>query len=165
MIIGNGDIAIALPESDFIFFASGVSNSKETRESEFKREKDLLFDYYDLALNENKRIIYFSSLSIFYADTPYTRHKRRMEQYVKMFPNWTILRIGNIDWGDNPFTIINYFKAQKAHGELLEVQDTYRYIINREEFLYWIGLIPDFNCEMNIPGRRLTINQIVDEYT
>lgn len=163
MIIGNGDIAKVLPDrDDFIWFASGVSNSQETRNSEFTREKDLLFDQYDKA--QDKRLVYFSSLAPFYSDTPYTRHKRRMEQYVKMFPKWTIIRIGNITWGTNPHTIINFFKEQKARGEKLKIQKAFRYITDKKEFLHWLSLIPDWNCEMNIPGIRMTIKEIVDKY-
>lgn len=165
MTIGNGDIASVLPERDHIlFFASGVSNSLETRKSEFRREKELLFDQYDDALNASRRLVYFSTLSIFYKDSPYTRHKRKMEQYVKMFPDWCIIRLGNIDWGTNPHTIINHFRNKKARGEVLAIQDTYRYVTDKDEFLHWINLIPDFNCEMNIPGQRLTIKQIVEKY-
>ena len=38
MIIGKGDIAsILIDREDVIFFASGVSNSSEIRQSEFER--------------------------------------------------------------------------------------------------------------------------------
>lgn len=48
MIIGNGDVASVLQDrDDLIYFASGVSNSQETRGSEFRREKDLLFEQID----------------------------------------------------------------------------------------------------------------------
>lgn len=162
MIIGNGDVASVLTDNeDYIWFASGVSNSQETRQSEFSREKDLLFN---LADNQTKRIIYFSTLSIFYKDSPYTRHKKKMEAYVKMFPKHCIIRIGNIDWGTNPHTIINHFRQQKARGEKLKIENTYRYVVDKEEFLYWLGMIPDFNCEINIPGKRMTIKEIVQKY-
>lgn len=162
MIIGHGDIASVLKDrDDFIYFASGVSNSLETRQAEFTREKDLLFS---LADDQTKRLVYFSSLSILYKESPYTRHKKKMETYVKMFPKHCIVRIGNIDWGTNPHTLINHFRLQKARGEKLEIQDTYRYVVNKDEFLYWLGMIPNFNCEMNIPGKRMTIKEIIDEY-
>jgi nucleoside-diphosphate-sugar epimerase len=162
MIIGKGDVASVLPDrDDFIWFASGVSNSQETRQAEFRREKDLLFS---LADEQDKRLVYFSSLSVFYKDSPYTRHKKKMEQYVKMWPNHCIIRIGNITWGTNPHTIINHFKLQKMRGEKLDIQDAYRYVVDEEEFLHWLSLIPDFNCEINIPGNRMTIKQIVDTY-
>lgn len=160
MIVGHGDIAVVLKDrEDFIFFASGVSNSLETRESEFKREKDLLFEQ-----DFNKHLVYFSSLSIFYKDSPYTRHKKKMEAYVKMFPKHTIVRIGNITWGRNPNTIINAFRKKYENHEPLEIRDEYRYIIDKDEFLHWMDLIPDWNCEMNCPGKRLTIKEIVNKY-
>jgi nucleoside-diphosphate-sugar epimerase len=162
MIVGNGDIASVLPDrDDFIWFASGVSNSQETRSSECTREKDLLFTFAD---ERDKRLIYFSTLSVFYKDSPYTRHKKKMEQYVKMFPKYCIVRLGNITWGTNPHTIINHFRLQKARGQHLEIQDTSRYVVDQDEFLHWLNLIPDFNCEMNIPGTRMTIQQIINTY-
>lgn len=43
MIIGGGDIASIVNDRDgAIFFLSGVSNSNETRNSEFIREIELL---------------------------------------------------------------------------------------------------------------------------
>jgi len=75
-IIGNGDLAQALKKVkvDALFFASGVSNSSETRESEYQREKDLL-----LRQGKSKRLVYFSSLSIFYNKTRYTDHKKEIK--------------------------------------------------------------------------------------
>jgi hypothetical protein len=156
-IVGNGDIASVLKDrEDFIFFASGVSNSAEERESEFLREKDLLFSFAD----DKRRLVYFSSLSVFYKYRPYTRHKKKMESYVKMWPKHTIIRLGNISWGKNPNTLINYLRA---HPDA-EIQTTYRYIINKEEFLHWMNMIPDWNCEMNCPGRMMTIREIQRQY-
>jgi hypothetical protein len=160
MIIGNGDIALVLQDrEDLIYFASGVSNSQETRESEFRREKYLLFEQID----KQKKIIYFGSLSIFYKDSPYTRHKRKMEQYVRIFPEYTIIRLGNIAFGNNPYTIINNFKYRLKKNEPIEVQDTYRFVIDKDEFLFWISMIPDWNCEMNCPGRRMKVSEILKE--
>lgn len=161
MIIGNGDMASVLPErSDLLFFVSGVSNSHEKRESEYKREKDLL-----LAQDPKKHIVYFSSLSIFYSDSRYAKHKKEMEALIKKtFKKYTILRIGNITWGVNPHTLINFFKSEAAKGKKLKIQDTYRYLVGKKELLHWISMIPDFSCEMNITGRRLTVKQIVKIY-
>jgi len=161
MIIGDGDVAKALSElivdKDFLFFASGVSNSKELRESEYQREKDLL-----LSQDENKHIVYFSSLSIFYATERYQQHKIEMERIIKnTFYRYTIIRIGNISWGSNPNTIINFFKNKIKNNEPFEIQDTFRHIIDKKEFLYWISMIPSWSCEMNCPGRMLTVKQIV----
>lgn len=161
MILGHGDIASVLTDrEDRLYFASGVSNSGETRRSEYEREKKLLLDQ-----DRNRHLVYFSSLSVFYTDTLYSQHKRRMERLIKKhFKHYTIIRLGNITWGKNPHTIINHMRAQKALGKKLEIRNAYRYIVDQKEFLHWINLIPDWSCEMDITGRLLTINQIVKEY-
>lgn len=160
MIIGSGDIASILTDrDDRLFFASGVSNSLEDRNSEFRREMDLLLNQ-----KKNQHIVYFSSLAIFYADTPYTRHKRNMEATIKAnFDKYCIYRIGNITWGDNPNTIINYFKHRIEKGQRINIQNTHRYVVDLDEFLHWIDLIPDWSCEMNVPGRMMKVSDIVQE--
>jgi hypothetical protein len=161
MIIGRGDIASVLPErDDLCFFASGVSNSQEERELEYDREKSLLLD-----CNRNLHLVYFGSLSIFYSNSRYARHKKEMEKLVKdRFPQYTIIRIGNITWGSNPNTLINHFKEMARSCEPLDIQDTTRYVVEKDEFLHWINLIPAWPCEINIPGRLMTVQQIVDTY-
>lgn len=161
MIIGHGDIASVLPKkSRLLFFASGVSNSRETRESEYKREKNLL-----LQQNRKAHIVYFSTLAVLYGNNRYVQHKKEMEELIKReFPRYTILRLGNITWGTNPHTIINFLRARLKKGIPVKIEDTYRYIIDMDEFLHWINLIPNWNCEMNVPGRRMKVSEIVDEY-
>lgn len=156
-IIGNGDIASCLPkDTDKLFFAAGVSNSGETDEAEYKRELNLLMEQ-----PRSSHLVYFSSLSIFYSKTRYARHKRWMEMMIKKhFPKYCIIRVGNIDWGTNPHTLINYLRS---HPDA-EIRDEWRYIINKAELLYWVGLIPDWSVELNIPGRRLKVQQIKEEY-
>lgn len=167
MIIGNGDIGLALREidsDDRTYFVSGVSNSREIRQSEFLREKGLLFE-----IKKAKHLVYVSSLAVYYLDTPYARHKRMMERLVKTLAHAlraesTIVRVGNITWGTNPNTLINYLRARKINGEPLEIQNTERYIIDKDEFLYWVKMIPDWSCEMNITGKRMSVAEIVERY-
>jgi nucleoside-diphosphate-sugar epimerase len=160
MIIGNGDIASVLTDrEDRIYFASGVSNSQETRRSEYEREKKLL-----LSQDRYRHLVYFSSLCVFYSDTLYAQHKIRMERLVReRFKHYTIIRLGNITWGKNPHTIINFFKDKLKRGEEIEIRNTYRYLTDPNELLHWIDMIPDWNCEINIPGRRLLVSEIVEE--
>jgi len=160
MIVGHGDIASVLKDREgFCFFASGVSNSGETRESEYIREIELLASQ-DTSLH----LVYFSSLAVLYGDTPYVHHKRAMEDTIKRsFPSYTIVRIGNISFGNNPHTIINFLRAKINAGGKFDIQDVYRYVVDEAEFLYWIGLIPEWSCELNIPGRRLKVKEIVRE--
>ena len=160
-IIGHGDIAGVLTDrEDRIYFASGVSNSQETRESEYTREKTLL-----LQQEKIRHLVYFSSLSIFYSDTRYAQHKLEMETLVKAhFPRYAIIRLGNITWGTNPHTIINSFRAQIRKREPLVIRDAYRYVVDKGEFLYWVSMIPSWPCEISITGQRLSIEQIVKKY-
>jgi len=158
---GKGDIASKLIDREgFTFFARGVSNSQETDESEYQREKDLL-----LQQPKDRRLVYFGSLSIFYNDNRYTRHKKEMEELiVDNFPKYCIVRLGNIDWGKNPHTLINTLRSRVSNGEPVEIQDVYRYVVGQDEFLHWINLIPDFNCEINIPGERMKVKEIFEKY-
>lgn len=160
-IIGDGDIAKVLKDRrGWTWFASGVSNSRELRETEYQREFKLL-----MSQNKTKHLVYFSSLAIFYSDTRYTRHKRQMEEVVKAnFPHYTIVRLGNISWGKNPYTLINFFRDKLERGEEIEVRDEYRYIIDKDEFLHWMKLIPDWSCEMNCPGKMMKVEEVVEEY-
>jgi hypothetical protein len=159
-IIGSGDIAGVLPErEDLLFFASGVSNSREDRESEYQREIDLLAEQ-----PRDAHIVYFSSLAVLNGVGRYVEHKRSMEARIKEFDRNTIVRIGNIAWGTNPHTLINHFRGQIEKGEELNIQDTHRYVVDKDEFLYWLNLIPEWNTEMNIPGKRMKVAEIVDEY-
>jgi hypothetical protein len=88
-----------------------------------------------------------------------------MEKTIKdNFKHYTIIRIGNITWGTNPHTIINFFRNQVKKGEPLDIRDEYRYVIEKDEFLHWIDLIPEWSCEMNITGQRMKIQEIVDKY-
>jgi hypothetical protein len=157
MVVGNGDIASVLRDRpDRLYFASGVSNSQETDEAEYKREVDLLSEQ-----PRDAHLVYFSSLAIFYSRTRYTQHKLDMESMVRAnFPKHTIVRLGNISWGTNPHTLLNYLRDHPN----AEIRDEYRYVIDLDEFLHWMDLIPDWPCEMNMPGRRLKVKEIADEY-
>lgn len=157
MIIGNGDIASVIKDRDgFCFFACGVSNSLCEDDKEFIRELSTL-----LHLDHGNRLVYFSTLSIYDKDTPYTQHKIRMENIIrKHIEKYCIVRIGNITWGKNPHTIINTFKRQIVNNEASVIEPRFKYLCSKDEFNYWIDLIPNFNTEMNITGQRLTIQEI-----
>lgn len=85
IIIGQGMIANAfknckVKDDNLLIFGSGVSNSLELSESEFKREKNLLLDV--LKTYPQKKIVYFSSCAVGLIDTPYYLHKQAMENIV-----------------------------------------------------------------------------------
>lgn len=161
MIIGNGTIASVLKDrEDRLYFASGVADSGEKRESEYQREKDLL-----LAQDTSCHIVYFSTLSILYADTRYTRHKKEMESLVKNnFKLYTIMRLGNATWGNNPVHLIPFLRKKIKDNEPFEIRDVYRYPLESEDFLHWVDMIPDWSCEMNVTGARMKVKDIISKY-
>jgi len=162
-IVGNGGIAQTLKGLDLgdkLFFASGVSNSAEERESEYQREIVLLLEQ-----DPKRHIVYFSSLSMFYKKSRYTQHKRQMENLIKhRFPKYTIMRLGNPVWTSNPVHLVPFLKQKLARGEELDVQEVIRYPLEREEFLHWVRMIPDWSCEMNITGRMMLVRDIIKNY-
>lgn len=158
MVVGNGDIASVITDQpNKVFFASGVSNSSCTDWTQFQRERRLL-----LQQSKFSHLVYFSSLSIYYnPHNRYAQHKLFMERLVKdSFPLCTIIRLGNITWGSNPHTLINYLKKRIENKEPYTIQDVYRYVIDKEEFCHWLELIPDYTNEINIPGRRMKVSDI-----
>lgn len=122
MIIGNGLIANSLKNidsKDHLYFASGVSNSLETRSSEFEREFSLLKN--SIIPHEEKKLFYFSTLSVndlSKQQSPYVLHKLEIENFIKEnCKNYIILRVGNIvGKGGNPNTLFNFLKTQIIQG-------------------------------------------------
>ena len=161
MIIGKGSIASVLEDrDDLVFFASGVSNSSCIDEKEYEREFNLL-----KTVPTDKHVVYFSNLGVYYKQDRYTQHKCDIEEYIRNnYISYTIVRIEVCEWVTTSSTILNIFKKQLSQGTEPIIQDTTRYILSLNEFLYWIDLIQSgVKNEMNILGRKLTIAQIVEE--
>ena len=144
MIIGNGLIAQSFrPHFDkyeevAILFASGVSNSKLSLESEYLREKLLLQN----ALLQNKLLIYFSTCSIFdptLQDSRYILHKLEMESLISKTKNYLIIRLPNVVGKiGNPNTMFNFFINQIITGKNIQVaKNATRYIIDADDVAFW----------------------------
>lgn len=114
MIIGNGLIASLFKgnnKENTILFASGVSNSLETDQKEFRREEKLLRT--TIQENENQLLLYFSTCSIYDSSksrSAYVHHKMRMETIIEeLAPTYLILRASNaVGRGGNPHLLLNY---------------------------------------------------------
>ena len=161
MILGNGTIGSVLTDrEDRLYFASGVSNSSETRRSEYEREKNLLLEQ-----DRHRHLVYFSTLSVFYSDSLYVQHKKRMEKLIKeRFKTHTIMRLGNPTWGKNPVHLIPFLKKKLENNEPLDVWDVYRYPLELKDFLHWVSLIPPWSCEMNVYTSVMKVNDILEHY-
>ncbi|MET0319722.1 MAG: NAD-dependent epimerase/dehydratase family protein [Duganella sp.] len=127
MIIGNGLLARAFApqyagQDDVIVFASGVSNSRETRPEAFARERAML----EAALQQDKLLVYFSSCSI--ADpeltqAPYVLHKHAQEKLIgERAQRRAIFRLPQVvGRTDNPHTLANYLYRTIAGGAPFQV--------------------------------------------
>lgn len=128
MVIGNGLVARGFQQyndiTDFIIFASGVSNSKTSTLAEFQREHDLLIK--TINDNVNKRFVYFSTCSIDDPDlqhTEYVKHKLAIEAVIQQLaPQYQVFRLSNLAGrSNNPNTVLNYFYSRIMCGEPFEL--------------------------------------------
>ncbi|MDH1603613.1 NAD-dependent epimerase/dehydratase family protein [Empedobacter sp. GD03739] len=140
MIVGKGLIANLFTEVDLdevVFFASGVSNSSETRKGEFLREQNLVED--TLAKNQEKLFVYFSTCSIYDSskyNSLYVLHKLHIEEIIKQKAKYfLILRVSNaVGIGGNPNLLMNYLYRQILNDQELVVhQQATRNLIDVED--------------------------------
>ncbi len=143
MIVGNGMMAKAMQnidKNDYLFFCSGVSNSKETNEHEFIKERQLL----ELHLNTKRCLIYFSSYFVnfnTYLNERYYRHKYEMEQLIRdnCF-HYKIFRVPQVvGHSSNPKTLTNFLHQSikeernitiytNAERNLLDIDDIVSFV-------------------------------------
>lgn len=139
MIVGHGDIGSILQDREgALFFANGVSNSSCADSDQFLRERELLG-------RQDKTLccFYFSSICADRKTTPYYRHKVEMESEVKrQFKNYNIIRLGNISWGTNPNTFLNYIRSRKEMGWPVKIKDEYKYMVDKETLLLLTNTLP-----------------------
>lgn len=123
MVIGNGLVAkrfgFCNNQDDFLFFASGVSNSKNKDYESYNREFNLFKE--SVQKNNDKIIVYFSTWSIYDPQekkSPYVRHKLNIEDFIKThIKNYHIFRVSNLAGiSTNPNTILNYFFNHIKNG-------------------------------------------------
>lgn len=147
MVIGIGMLANAfknyLNDDNIIIFASGVSNSQEQNIKEYEREFDLL----SLYSHSTKKLIYFSTCSIFdksLEDSKYIKHKIRIETFIKEnFKNYLIFRLPNvIGKTNNNNTSFNYFKNKIINQEEIQIQvNAIRYFIDVDDLVNILPII------------------------
>lgn len=145
MIVGNGLIATAFKKSDidfseYVIFASGVSNSKLKDQNEFEKEFLLIKEY----LNTEKKFIYFSSIHMLDPSqntSMYVEHKIKIEKFIQMnFNNYIIYRLPIVvGKGGNEKSLFNflyYSIVNKINMEILV--DSFRYIIDVEDVVHFV---------------------------
>lgn len=128
MVVGDGMMAKAFsvfaPRNDVVVFASGVSDSTETRQAAFEREGALLAR--TRAAHPDALVLYFGTCSVAdpdRRDTPYVRHKLAMEALLAAARGpWMVLRLPlAIGPGHRGNTLAKYLYERIVRGEPFEV--------------------------------------------
>lgn len=123
MIVGGGLLARAFEphfgrDSEVVVFASGVSNSLETRASEFAREKRLLCQLLE---GEPRRIVYFGSCGVMSDEaelTPYMKHKQAMQSLVLSAAGGLVFLLPQVvGRTQNHHTLTNFLRDHIVSGE------------------------------------------------
>lgn len=180
MIIGNGLLAQACAphfhqRDDVLVFASGVSNSRETRAEEYAREQAML----EQALTLNLFTVYFSSCSVHDAElahTPYVQHKRAMEALLTTRSRqMAIIRLPQVVGSTpNPYTLTNYLNEQIRSGQsfqlwlrawrnLIDVDDVATIVAQLIDHHWADGVITNVACPFSVPVPELvaTFEQVL----
>jgi nucleoside-diphosphate-sugar epimerase len=127
MIVGNGMLAKAFEKykdtNDVIIFASGISNSCETDDSAFEREKKLLQD--TIALQQDETLAYFSTCSITdpsMEGSRYVLHKLEMENLIQQqYKKFYIFRLPQVVGKTTSPTIIHFLYDKITKGESFDI--------------------------------------------
>ena len=150
MIVGDGLIASQCEDDpNVVIFASGVSNSKCKDQAQFDCEAQLLLRVSEQSAG--KRLVYFSTCSVFGTHTPYTQHKLAMEQLVrKTYQDHLIVRLPIvIGESDNPHTLTNYLHAC--------IRDRKRFTLQRRAYRYVIDAADIPTAVQRLAGVRGTV--------
>lgn len=148
MIVGNGLVAKSINSIDhnsILFFASGVSNSLETNQEKFDREKELVKD--QLKKNTEKLFVYFSTCSIYdksVSQRPYIQHKLQIENLIQTSGNkFLIFRLSNlVGRGGNPNTLMNFLFNSVKNGSQFEIwENATRNFLGTEDMIVLIDTI------------------------
>lgn len=144
MVIGNGLVGNRFKKeyatnNDVVIFASGVSNSKCTDETEFIKETELV--KATITNNPSKTFLYFSTCSIYDKDEQnslYILHKKKIENIIQTnSTSWYIFRVSNIiGKTNNNYTFFNFFYHSinkddffslwvNASRNLIDIDDAY----------------------------------------
>lgn len=154
---------------DCVVFASGVSNSKCDDPLEFSRELNLLKN----TLKYNKRLIYFSTSSIYDSNlnlSSYVNHKLKMEKFITLqFKDYVIYRLPNvIGITKNKNTLINYFVESILKGTTVNLYKySTRYILDVDDVVKYVHLTKNIsnsiiNLNFNINYKVIDIWQKVE---
>ncbi|MDF9787844.1 hypothetical protein [Polynucleobacter sphagniphilus] len=151
-IVGTGLIAKAFQSglknfhnSEWVIFASGVSNSQENDPEPFAREKELLN-----SLTKGRRIVYFSTCSVNISPeyhTKYIKHKIQIENELNKKRDLVIRLPNVVGKNGNNKNIINYFINSIINEKIIPIQkEAKRNIIGINEVFNIVNILIDNKC-------------------
>ncbi|MFY7786359.1 MAG: NAD-dependent epimerase/dehydratase family protein [Thermoflexibacteraceae bacterium] len=162
MVIGRGTMAQAFSgftdNTNFLIFASGVSNSKETNQEAFDREMRVLQEA--LVQHSNLHLVYFCTCSVYDAEecrSLYVQHKLAAEQYIqKVAQSYTIFRVSNVVSSTlQHTTIFSYLAHHIQHHLPFKLwKNAYRNILGIEDIQKLVGYL--------LQQPQLSHNQIIN---
>lgn len=110
-------------DNEVLIFASGVSNSRETKDEAFKRERELL--EVNLNLFQEAVFVYFSTCSIedpSMQESQYVKHKLEMEDLIKRnHHKFHIFRLPQVVGKTNSPTIIHFLYDKLTTQEPFDI--------------------------------------------
>ena len=171
MIIGSGLLATSLSKirhENSVFFASGVSDSRQENEIEFEREKELLLK--SMQNTGTSEFFYFSTCSIFdpsLTQSRYIAHKKRMEDIILSKPRGRVIRLPNIVGPmGNPTNLVNYLTNSIRHAHPIEIQrHATRYLLGVDEMNTLFQAIVDHGTQQLVtsltPPKNIKVTTIV----
>lgn len=125
-VIGSGLLAKSFAATalgrHFLVLASGVSNSNEQRDAEFRREARTV--EAAMRANPSARVVYFSTCSVLQkSQTPYIRHKLEMESRVAdAASSFHIYRLPQVVGPTRNLTLVSYFVDSLLQGRRIALQ-------------------------------------------
>jgi nucleoside-diphosphate-sugar epimerase len=134
-VIGSAFIDLYEKDPEVYLYAAGVSNSQCTENADYSRDKSRLEENIS-KLKKNELLVYISTCSISTSNigpsSRYSEHKIEMEELVRGYGRYLILRLPQIaSFSKNPFTLLNYFRNKITHGEAFQVyKNSYRNILD-----------------------------------
>ena len=172
MIIGHGLLGSAFLKSvehykDYIVFTSGVSNSKEIKTDDFKREKNLVLK----TIRDHRQLtfIYFSSVLAGINNNKYYNHKLEIEALIKKeTEDYIIFRIPQIIGRlGNKNNLINHFKNSiKANKEIVIYTNAQRALIDIDDLANIVDYCKDVTHDKMIylSGiEKIDVSELVDK--
>ena len=75
---------------------------------------------------------------------------------------YNIIRIGNITWGKNPNTFLNYIKNKIKNNESFFISDEYKYMVDKEQLLLLTDNLPlNSQNQISIFGRMVKVKDLI----